>query len=71
MGTVVQGKLDRVLELARQMHEVPFGLGAARVLTTISIDDRRDRALSIEGKVRSAEIARDAREIARPKKDSI
>jgi uncharacterized protein (TIGR00106 family) len=53
MGTVVQGEIGRVLELAREMHEVPFAMGAARVLTTISIDDRRDRPLSIQGKVQA------------------
>lgn len=53
MGTVIQGPLERVLELARQMHEVPFAMGAKRVATTVQIDDRRDKAQTIEGKVRA------------------
>jgi len=51
MGTVVEGPLERVLELAVKMHEVPFSLGAQRVLTQIKIDDRRDRMPRMEDKV--------------------
>lgn len=51
MGTVVEGPLERVLELVSKMHEVPFTLGAQRVITQIKIDDRRDRIQTMEGKV--------------------
>ena len=54
MGTIVQGPLERVLELAKEMHQVPFTLGAKRVVTTISIDDRRDKPATMESKVRAA-----------------
>lgn len=53
MGTVIEGSLDEVLEVTRQMHEVPFGKGASRVLTTLKIDERRDRPLTMAGKVES------------------
>ncbi len=53
MGTIIQGPLDRVLELARKMHEVPFTMGAKRVVTTISLDDRRDKEATIESKVKA------------------
>jgi uncharacterized protein (TIGR00106 family) len=53
MGTVIQGPLERVLEIARQMHEVPFSKGVKRVATTIQIDDRRDKAQTMEGKVKA------------------
>ena len=49
MGTIVQGPL----ELVQEMHEVPFAMGAKRVSTTISIDDRRDKAITIESKVKA------------------
>ncbi|MEW5762129.1 MAG: MTH1187 family thiamine-binding protein [Bacillota bacterium] len=55
MGTVVEGELDAVLDAVREMHEVPFRAGAERVVTTVHIDDRRDKALTVEGKVRSVE----------------
>ena len=51
MATMVQGPLERVLELAQQMHEVPFTMGVNRVVTSISIDDRRDKPITMESKV--------------------
>jgi len=53
MATIIQGPLPRVLELAQKMHEVPFTMGVKRVLTTISIDDRRDKLITIESKVKA------------------
>ncbi len=55
MGTVVVGEIGSLLALARQMHEQPFAMGARRVATTIKIDDRRDKPLSIAGKVRAVQ----------------
>jgi len=52
MGTIIQGSLEQILELAQKMHEAPFAMGVKRVVTTINIDDRRDKPLTIEGKVR-------------------
>ncbi|RJX22845.1 MAG: thiamine-binding protein [Ammonifex sp.] len=51
MGTIVEGGLENVLDAARRVHEVPFNAGAQRVVTTIKIDDRRDKEISIRGKV--------------------
>ncbi len=53
MGTIIQGPLEQVLELAQKMHEVPFAMGAKRVVTTINIDDRRDKAATIESKIKA------------------
>ena len=53
MGTIVQGPLPQVLELAERVHEIPFTLGVQRVVTTIYIDDRRDKAATIESKVKA------------------
>jgi len=53
MGTIIQGPLERVLELAQKIHEVPFTMGAKRVATTIYIDDRRDRLATMEDKVKA------------------
>lgn len=51
MGTIIQGSLQQVLQVIKEMHEVPFSLGAFRVVTTVKIDDRRDKSLTINGKV--------------------
>jgi len=55
MGTIIEGDLEQILQLVRRLHEVPFKSGALRVSTTIKIDDRRDKAGSIEQKVKSVE----------------
>ncbi|MBO8136737.1 MAG: MTH1187 family thiamine-binding protein [Desulfotomaculum sp.] len=51
MGTVIEGELDEILSVVREMHEVPFDNGSMRVVTTIRIDDRRDKKLTMNGKV--------------------
>ena len=53
MGTILQGPMERILEIVQKMHEVPFSMGAQRVSTTINIDDRRDKPTSIEHKVKA------------------
>ena len=53
MGTIIQGPLERILELVPKMHEAPFTMGAKRVVTTISIDDRRDKLATMESKVQA------------------
>ena len=52
MGTAVEGPLDRILDLTRKVHEGAFRLGAERVITTLKIDDRKDKPLTIDGKKR-------------------
>jgi uncharacterized protein (TIGR00106 family) len=53
MATIVQGPLDRILELVKEMHEIPFSQGIQRVVTGITIDDRRDKQITMEGKVQA------------------
>lgn len=53
MGTVIEGSLDNVLKAVRRMHEVPFDKGALRVVTHLKIDDRRDKPVTMAGKVES------------------
>ncbi|HPI97710.1 MAG TPA: MTH1187 family thiamine-binding protein [Synergistales bacterium] len=55
MGTILEGELDEVLKALRTAHEVPFSMGALRVATSIRIDDRRDRELTMSGKIRAVE----------------
>jgi len=51
MGTIIEGDLKHLFETILKMHEVPFQAGALRVVTTIKIDDRRDKKTSAKGKV--------------------
>ncbi len=53
MGTILEGELDDVLRAARKMHEAVLDGGVRRVVTTIKIDDRRDKPLSMSGKMES------------------
>lgn len=53
MGTIVEGDVEKLLEIALFMHRVPFSMGANRVLTNIKIDDRVDKHATIQSKVSS------------------
>ncbi len=53
MGTIIEGDLDRILAVVREMHESPFGQGAVRVSTLVKIDDRRDKEHTIARKMKS------------------
>jgi uncharacterized protein (TIGR00106 family) len=55
MGTIIEGDLDRILVAVRKMHEEIFGEGVARVITTVKIDDRRDKAQGMKAKLDSLE----------------
>ena len=53
MGTIIEGNLDRILAAVKKMHEGMFGEGVARAITTVKIDDRRDKAQSVMSKLDS------------------
>ena len=53
MGTIIEGDLERLLTLVKKMHQSAFDAGAMRVVTTVKIDERRDKPSSISGKVAS------------------
>ena len=54
MFTTLEGDMSEVYALISDMQEAVFAAGATRVSTVIKIDDRRDRAVSMEDKVKSA-----------------
>jgi len=53
MGTLLEGDLNEVLEVAKKMHQCLFDEDVKRVVSTIRIDDRRDKMLTISYKVES------------------
>ena len=55
MFTTLEGDVDEVFALIRQMQEAVFEAGAVRVGTVIKIDDRRDRGVQMEDKLQSVE----------------
>lgn len=54
MGTVIEGEWDDVMKLIRKCHMTIMKDGE-RVLTSINIDDRKDRPNRIDEKVKSVE----------------
>lgn len=50
MGTIIEGELNQVLETCKAMHESVFSQEVGRVVTTIKIDDRRDKESTMESK---------------------
>lgn len=55
MGTIIEGDLDNILRVAKKMHEAVLDQGTRRVITTIKIDERRDKMQSMKDKVNSVE----------------
>lgn len=56
MATTVEGDLDTILAVVRQMQEAMFAMGAQRVSTSLRIDDRRDKPpRSMHDKVQAVE----------------
>jgi uncharacterized protein (TIGR00106 family) len=55
MFTTLEGDLDEILALVRRMQEAVFAAGAERVGTVLKIDDRRDREVRMEDKLRAVE----------------
>jgi uncharacterized protein (TIGR00106 family) len=42
MGTVLHGDSAELLRLAAELHRLPFARGVQRVITQITLDERRD-----------------------------
>lgn len=57
MFTTLEGDMQDIFLLVRRMQEAVFEAGAVRVGTVIKIDERRDREVRMEDKVRAVEEA--------------
>ncbi|OEH84902.1 hypothetical protein BHU72_06830 [Desulfuribacillus stibiiarsenatis] len=53
MSTIIEGNLADIMEIVQKLHEVPFENGAKRILTSIKIDDRRDKKQQMSDKIDS------------------
>jgi len=54
MGTIIEGDLENLLDLVKKMHRAVLDSAEImRVVTTIKIDERRDKEASISSKVES------------------
>lgn len=53
MGTLVHGAPSLLLRVAQALHELPFARGVKRVVTHITIDDRRDKEVFLGDKTKA------------------
>lgn len=51
MGTCLQGDWDSIFRTIRQVHDALAEMGCARLVTTIKVDDRRDKVRPMQAKV--------------------
>ncbi len=51
MATLIEGDAQYLLNLLAKIYETPFSNGAIRVVTNITIDDRRDKSVGIGDKI--------------------
>lgn len=50
MGTSVEGELDAIFAVVKAIHEELAKMGCNRIVTTLRIDDRRDKFQTMAGK---------------------
>ncbi len=56
MGTIVEANsLKQLLDAAGKMHDSAFRENVKRVVTTIKIDDRKDKKLTMNAKIKSVQ----------------
>ena len=55
MFTTLEGDIADIFELVRRMQDAVFEAGAQRVGTVIKLDDRRDRDVRMEDKLRAVD----------------
>ncbi len=54
MGTIIESaSTEHLLTIAGKMHNIVFGGEVKRVVTTIKLDERKDKELTMDGKVKS------------------
>jgi uncharacterized protein (TIGR00106 family) len=53
MGTSLEGTTEDILDLVKELHAVPFGMGVPRVYTVLKLDERRDKEQGLADKVDS------------------
>ena len=54
MATVIEtDDLDTLFDVVKKAHNAVISSGASRVITQLKIDDRKDKDVTIESKIRS------------------
>jgi uncharacterized protein (TIGR00106 family) len=55
MGTCIQGEWDEIFSTLKAVHDELAKMGCNRIVTTVKIDDRRDKFGSMDAKVAAVE----------------
>lgn len=50
-STVIEGSTPELMNIALEMHNIPFNDGANRVITNIMLDERRDKPDDMQKRV--------------------
>lgn len=50
-STIIEGELDDLINIAKDMHSFPFNKGVDRVITSIRIDQRIDKPSDMDSMV--------------------
>ena len=54
MGTIIEAySIEQLLDIAGKMHKAVLGNKIKRVVTTVKIDDRKDKKITANGKIKS------------------
>ncbi|EEG76115.1 MTH1187 family thiamine-binding protein [Dethiobacter alkaliphilus] len=54
MSTMVEGSMEDLLAVVKDLHSLPFDTGVNRVITNVTIDERRDKELDMSSMVQAA-----------------
>lgn len=50
-STIIEGDMVQIMSVAQKMHQIPFSMGASRVISNITIDERHDKETDMERQV--------------------
>ncbi|SEM68574.1 MTH1187 family thiamine-binding protein [Lihuaxuella thermophila] len=54
-ATVIEGEVDQLMDLAKQIHKNAMANGIHRVITHISIDERTDKPTNMQQQVQAVQ----------------
>jgi uncharacterized protein (TIGR00106 family) len=55
MGTCIQGEWDEIFSTLKTVHDELAKMGCNRIVTTVKIDDRRDKYGTMDAKIAAVE----------------
>ncbi|OIJ11820.1 hypothetical protein BKP37_15390 [Anaerobacillus alkalilacustris] len=56
-ATVIEGSIDELMDVAKQIHKNEITNGTQRVVTNICIDDRIDKPMTLEHQIEAVELS--------------